>query len=268
MFFEISKIGWFLVNPGNLLLVLLTIGVALLWTPWQRAGRKILSLITVIALIISVLPIGRWTLQLLEDRFATVHSLPDRVDGIIVLGGMIDPIITEERGQITLTDSVERLTEGAMLAREYPDAKFIFTGGSGNPLRQDLKEADVLPPLLELMGLDGTRVIFENQSRNTAENAAFSYKLAQPLPGETWILVTSALHMPRAVGSFREAGWTVLPYPVDYKFTKNERFEWSFNLRSGLGNLNEGLHEWIGLLFYWLTGRSDSVFPGPDRVGG
>ena len=264
MFFEISKIAWFVVSPGNITMILLTVGVAMLWTPWRRVGKHLLTFVTVVALAIAILPIGRWLLLPLENRFPTVQSLPEHVDGILVLGGMVDPIVSNERGQISLNDAIERLTEAALLARQYPNAKFVFSGGSGSLSRQDLKEADIIAPLLELMGLDGSRVLFENQSRNTAENAVFSYRLARPTPGETWILITSAIHMPRAVGCFREAGWAVFPHPVDYKFKKSERFEWSFNLQAGLGNLTEGIHEWLGLLFYWLTGRSDSIFPGPD----
>lgn len=263
MFFEISKIAWFLASPGNLFLILLVVGTVLLWTRRWRTGRCLLGLTLIAGVTVATLPIGRWLLAPLESRFPAIQSLPEQVDGIVVLGGMIDPIVSADHGQVALNDAVERLTEGAILARRYPNAKFIFSGGSGNLLRQDLKEADAVSPILELMGLEGRRVIFENQSRNTAENAIFSHRLGQPAPGETWLLVTSALHMPRAVGCFREAGWSILPYPVDYKFTKNERFEWSFNLRTGLGTLTDGMHEWLGLIFYRLTGRSDAVFPSP-----
>ena len=71
--------------------------------------------------------------------------------------------------------------------------------------------------MLERLGLAAGRVIYEERSRNTSENAEFSLAIARPQPGETWLLITSAFHMSRAVGSFRRAGWNVVPYPVDFR---------------------------------------------------
>ncbi len=264
MFFYLSKIFWFIVNPANVLLFLLCLGAWLSWTRWRRTGRWLLGLAALFALFLASVPLGANLLLGLENRFPTVRQLPDKVDGIISLGGVVNQFITRARGQVALGGSVERLTEFATLARRYPEAKLVFTGGSGRIFNQDIKEAEVLEPFLETLGLDPKRVILENQSRNTYENALNTYKLVRPGPDETWILVTSASHMPRSVGSFRKAGWRVIPYPVDYNFKGDEQFELSFNLGTGMGMLNGGLHEWAGLFFYWLAGRSDDLFPAPD----
>ncbi len=264
MFFVLSKVFWFLFAPANLLLLLLCLAAVLSWTRWRRVGRWVISFAALLGLAFATLPAGQQMMLVLENRFPVVTELPPRVDGIIAIGGVVNQFVTRSRGQVALGGSVERLTEFAFLARRFPEAKLVFTGGSGDLFRQDLKEADVLKPFLDFLGLDTDRVILESQSRNTHENAVLTRKLVNPGADETWIVITSAFHMPRTVGSFRKAGWTVIPYPVDFKFAGDERFALSFNLGAGMASLNGGLHEWLGLVFYWLSGKSDAIFPGPE----
>ncbi len=263
MFFSLSKILWFLVNPGNVLLILLIIGVLLLWTRWRRLGRGLVAAVAAVGLFLAVVPVGSWMLGVLEDRFPPLNELPVRVDGIIVAGGVVDPVMTRDRGQTAINGAVERLFEMAKLAERYPRARMVFSGGSGSLLYPDEKEAPLVIPLLRQLGVDPGRVIFEDQSRNTAENAVFSRRLAKPKPGETWLLITSAFHMPRTVGSFRQAGWRVTPYPVDYHTRGERALPFRFNFNVGVGLLNRALHEYLGLLFYWLNGKTDELFPGP-----
>ncbi|MGE4281427.1 MAG: YdcF family protein, partial [Magnetospirillum sp.] len=141
-------------------------------------------------------------------------------------------------------------------------AKLIFSGGSGSLTTQELKEAPVARRFMDELGFDTRRVVFEDQSRNTRENAVLSKQLMDPQPGETWVLVTSALHMPRSMGAFRAAGWSVMPYPVDY-LTSGQESGLAFNLGGALSRLDVGLHEWLGLAYYRWRGWSDSLFPGP-----
>ncbi|WP_316976510.1 YdcF family protein [Shumkonia mesophila] len=263
MFFSLSKILWWFAAPANVLFLLLAAGVLLLWTRWRRLGRGLATLAVLLFMTITALPLGSWMIQQLEDRFPMVSPLPPKVDGIVVLGGAVNPWMTVERGQVALGDHADRLTEFAALARRYPEARLIFSGGTGSLTRQDIKEADIIAPLWEQIGLDGRRIVYENQSRNTYENAVLSFPLARPRPGETWIMVTSAFHMPRAVGCFRKAGWTILPYPVDYKTGRSFLSDFSLNPASRLMSLNAAAHEWLGLVFYRLTGKTDSLFPGP-----
>jgi uncharacterized SAM-binding protein YcdF (DUF218 family) len=104
----------------------------------------------------------------------------------------------------------------------------------------------------------------ENKSRNTAENAEFSKELARPRPGETWLLVTSAYHMPRSVGLFRKVGFPVVPWPSDYRTSGREGVGFfRDNEVDALQNTTLALREWIGLIAYWLSGRIDSILPGP-----
>jgi uncharacterized SAM-binding protein YcdF (DUF218 family) len=268
LFFWLSKLLWFLASPANLLLLGLLIGALLLWTRRRRLGRWLVSLVALTAALVATVPIGEILLSRLEDRFPIVHEPPATVDGIVVLGGVVNQVLTRSRGQMAIGGAVERLTELANLTRMYPEAKIVFTGGSGDPFAQDVKEADVIAPLLETLGIDPSRIVLENQSRNTYENAVYSRELAGPKPNEHWLLITSAFHMPRAVGCFRRAGWEgLVPYPVDFHFPPGGVSGLRFDLGRGLAWLEDGLHEWIGLLFYRLTDRTDAFFPAPAPAG-
>lgn len=264
MFFYLSKAFWFLVHPGNLLLILLVAGTVLLWTRWNRVGRALLTVAAGFALFIAVVALGDRMTAAVEDRFPAVTELPETVDGIVVLGGVVSPWQSKARGQLAVGGAVERLLAFAELAERYPEARLVFTGGSGDPFHQDLKEAAMIKPLLTRLGVDPGRVLFEDESRNTVENAEFTRDLVQPADSETWILITSAFHMPRAMGCFRKAGWRMIAYPVDYGTTGKAGSLFQFNFTSGLNRMASGLHEWLGLIFYWILGKTDEPFPGPE----
>jgi uncharacterized SAM-binding protein YcdF (DUF218 family) len=188
--------------------------------------------------------------------------LPAHVDGIIILGGAIDQFISQARGEIALNDAADRLTEGVILAKAHPEAKVLFTGGSADPLRPDIAEAPYAAELLVALGLDRRRLIVEDQSRNTHENAAASRRLAEPQANQAWVLVTSARHMPRSVGCFRAVGWPVIAWPVDYKTGNVGDWTNTDLVGNRLRMLEQSLHEWGGLLYYRLRGWTDALFPG------
>ena len=261
--FVFSKIGLFLIDPGVWLLILLGLGTVLLWTRWRRGGRLILSASILFICAISVLPVGEAMLATLEDRFPAPRAIAAPVDGIIVLGGAVRQRLTLARGQPALNEHAERMTEFVALARRFPTAKLAFTGGSASLFHPDMKETAVARLFFKQMGLNANRVIYESGSRNTYENAVFTRRLLRPRPGERWLLVTSATHMPRAIGAFRKAGWNPVAYPVDYRTRGFAQIGPFFNLRAGLNNFAAGLHEWLGLITYRLLGRSDALFPAP-----
>ncbi len=261
--FAVSKVFWLIADPGNLLLAALVLGAVLGWTRWRRAGRRLVAAVAAVALAIAVLPVDDWLTMPLENRFPPPASLPAEITGIIVLGGSIQPTITHWRGQPSLNGHAERLTEFVALARRYPDAKLIFTGGSGSLGFPDLKETVGARELLARLGLPAERIIFEAESRNTHENAVYSRAIAAPRPDQRWILITSAFHMPRSVGCFRAVGWHVIPFPVDYMTTGRVSLVPSVNLIGGLGGVQLALHEWIGMIAYRILGHTDAAFPGP-----
>jgi uncharacterized SAM-binding protein YcdF (DUF218 family) len=265
MTFVLSKLGWALVRPGNLLAMALILGWLLRISrrpTARRLGKRLVSAGVLLVAVLTLLPVGQVTLRPLEERFPQ-PALPARIDGIILLGGSVHTEMTADRGQTVLNGAAERITEFVALARRYPNARLVFTGGSGFVFAGDLREADVIRNVLDGLGFDTSRVAFERESRNTYENAVFSRLLVNPEPGETWLLVTSAAHMPRSVGIFRRAAWPVLAYPVDYRSTND--LTWSPDLLSGLDALNESVREWVGLAAYRLMDRTDSWFPAPVR---
>jgi len=265
MFFTASKVFWMIANPGNLLLILFMIGMlALMMRAW-RFGRRLIGLAVVLSLMIAIVPIGNHLLYKLENRFPVQVKLPEQIDGVIVLGGFSNQFVTKARGQVALNGAVERLIALVSLSKRYPRAKLVLTGGSGDLFRQNVKEVETLGPVLNVFGLQKERIVLEKNSRNTFENAKFTYEKFKPKKGQNWLLVTSAFHMPRAVGSFRKVGWSVIPYPVDFNIEGKKDLELGFNFIGGIGALNKGMHEWIGFFVYRLMERSESIFPAPDK---
>jgi hypothetical protein len=88
--------------------------------------------------------------------------------------------------------------------------------------------------------------------------------LVKPKKGETWLLMTSAWHMPRSAGIFRRIGFDVVPYPVAYRTFGDERdLRLAPPMIERVIMLDYSVHEWIGLLTYWLAGKTDAPFPAP-----
>jgi uncharacterized SAM-binding protein YcdF (DUF218 family) len=263
MTFTAAKLIGYLLEPPNFFLAVFA-AAALLWlTPWRRLGRRLAVLGILGYLVLGVLPLGELLLLPLEDRFPRPPTLPERVDGVIVLGGMIDPLVSSARGQPQVNEAAERLFALLELARRFPQARLVFTGGSGLLYDPQHREADYAQLLLPRLGLAPERVLFERNSRDTYENAAMTAAIVRPQQGENWLLVTSARHMPRAVGAFRAQGWRTIAWPVDY--ATDGRLPWrpSLNAAGNFRRLSYAAHEWAGLAAYRLTGRSDSLFPGP-----
>ena len=223
-----------------------------------QAGCGCSGGVTLALLAIGLLPVGQWLLVPLENRFPPPGDLPARIDGVVMLGGAVEPRVTAARGTVALPRTVERATTLIALARRYPDARLVVTGG-GLPV----SEAAMLQRFFRDQQLPPERILFEDHARNTHQNAVFSRALAQPRPGERWLLVTSAAHMPRAIGCFEQVGWPVIAYPVDYRTTGRLEPWWDLDVAMRLHELDQAAKAWVGLLAYWLTGRTGALFPAP-----
>lgn len=265
MFFPLSKGLSPLLDPAAILLALLAAGwLSSILRRKPVAGRVLMSVAAVYALVVAILPIDAWLGRPLEQRFAETATLPANVAGVVVLGGAVDARATMERGQLALNGAAERLTAFLALARHYPEAHLVYAGGSGSLTDPEAREADAVRPHLAGLGLDPARVVFENNSRNTHESAVMTAGIVNPQPDQIWLLVTSALHMPRAVGCFEHAGWKIVAYPVDFLFPA-EAPMFRFDLAGGLARLGAVFHEAAGLFFYRLTGMTEAFLPGPRR---
>ncbi len=260
--FVLSKLLWLALRPGTLALLVALLGLAAVWRG-RRWGRWPILAGLGFYFALLLLSLHVWVQMPLEDRFPRPAEAPARVDGIVVLGGAVEQDLTEARGIPALNGAAERMTEPVALMRRHPEARLVFTGGQGALLHGGLTEADVARRLWTGMGVPPERMLFETAARNTHENAVLTHALARPRPGETWLLVTSASHMPRSVGVFRRAGWSVVPWPVNYRTGRGLNVWYSASLPTRLGEFEWGTREWIGLVAYRLMGRTDAVFPAP-----
>ena len=264
MFFVLAKILGFFALPSNLLITLGLIGVALMPTRFARAGRRLAVTALVLIAIAGLSPLGNALILPLEERFPPWDTARGAPDGIISLGGAFDTVVSPARHEIALNEAAERLTVMAELARRFPSARIVFSGGSGRLVYGGATEAELAVQLFESFGIAKERIVLEDKSRDTDENARFTKELLQPKPGERWLLVTSAHHMPRSVGVFRAAGFPVEPYPVDYRTRGAIDLTRPFaSLGDGLRRTDTAMREWVGLFVYWVSGRSAELFPAP-----
>lgn len=264
MFFFFSKLIWTFLQPTSLIGLFLVISVVSGLLSWRRVSLAAAVIALVPLAIFGWTTAGALVLAPLEAQFSKPGQLPDQVDGIIVLGGAFEGGINRTRGGYELNAAADRMTEGAILALRYPNARLLVTGGSGTIIHERAGDGDTATRFFVQLGIARERLIMEADSRNTDENARFSKDLVQPADGETWILVTSAYHMPRSIGIFRKAGWPVIAWPTDYQTAGDEGV--ALCRESALRCLkqsNDGIREWVGLLAYWLTGKTDTLFPVP-----
>jgi uncharacterized SAM-binding protein YcdF (DUF218 family) len=263
MFFIASKVFWFIAEPVSLAIIVGILGILLGFSRFARAGRGLMAG-AIIALAGGLLtPLGALLLRPLEERFPPPPADIPAPAGIIVLGGALDTEKSEARGQVFLTADAARMTTGVELARRYPAARLIFTGGSGL-LGEGPAEAIGARKLWLSLGVPAERMAFEAKSRNTWENGLFTRDLVKPKPGETWLLVTSAWHMPRSVGIFRRLDFDVIPYPVAYRTFGDERdFLLPTSMIDKVIMLDYSVREWVGLLAYRLAGKMNALFPAP-----
>jgi uncharacterized SAM-binding protein YcdF (DUF218 family) len=265
LFFALSKTIGIMLLPINLLILLGVLGVLLLVTRWARFGRFLLVASMLLLALCGFTPLGNLLLYPLETRFPTWDASRGAPDGIVVLGGGIDADPSAAHGEAVFTSSAARVIIAAVLAHRYPQARILYSGGSANFVSDtSAREADYALRILEDLGVAKDRLIIESESRNTFENAFYSKALAQPKPGERWLLVTSAFHMPRSVGVFRKVGFAVEPFPVDWRLpARKDLFRPLSSSEDGLGHTNLAIREWLGLVAYRVTGRTDELLPGP-----
>jgi uncharacterized SAM-binding protein YcdF (DUF218 family) len=268
MYFVASKVAWILLQPSSLMIWGTLVGLVLLLTALARYGRCLLLISGGSLAICAITPLCVVLIRPLEDRFpARSFDEIQNPKGIIALGGALNASLTRARGPIALGAAGARVTEALALAHYFPKARLVFSGGSADLLGNGTPEGDIDEEFISQLGLPMDRVTIERKSRNTFENALFTFELVKPKAGDTWILVTSAFHMPRAVASFEKAGFQVAPYPVDY-FTYGDLGDyWAYTLAplKSLPIIDIAVKEWAGLTVSWIFGNTASFLPGPTK---
>ncbi len=264
MFFGISKILEASAGPFDFAMTIGLVGLALGLAGFRRCGCGLCAAAIVLLALGAYTPAGAILRRPLEDRFPLPGPELPPLAGVIVLGGETDPELSAARRLPILAPLAGRLTTGAALARRFPQTRLIFTGGSASLRDVGDTEAAAVRQLWLALGVPPQQMLFEARSRDTWENALFTRALIRPKPGETFLLVTSAYHMPRSIGIFRKAGFRLVAYPADYRTFGNSRDYVPIHLEyDNLQMLNGALHEWIGLVAYHLTGKTSAWLPAP-----
>jgi uncharacterized SAM-binding protein YcdF (DUF218 family) len=264
MFYYLSKIAWLFLQPLCLTAILVGAGLVALLFAWRRIGATAILLGLLVLFLSAWTSLGALLLHPLENRFARPAELPADIAGVIVLGGGFEGAVNAARGGYEMNSAGDRFVETAVLALRFPDTRVVVTGGSGALLLSGEPDGDIAPRLLEALGVSRDRMVLENQSRNTQENAEFTRDLLRPDSSQNWLLVTSAFHMPRSMALFRKAGFNVIAWPVDYRTAGTEGVGFARdNAIDSLENTTLAIREWLGLAAYRMTGRIDSVLPGP-----
>jgi uncharacterized SAM-binding protein YcdF (DUF218 family) len=265
VFFVTAKVLWFLLQPSSLMVGAVIIGTALHGTAWRRLARGLLWGAIAALLVCGLSPLGDALIGPLEQRFPRADlERGGAIAGIIVLGGAEDSRAEGAQQLAALNEAAERYTEAVVLAQRLPQVRLVFSGGSGALLRKVSPEAETAGRLFVALGIAKERLVLESQSRDTYQNALFSARLLDPKPGERWLLVTSAAHMPRAMGCFRRAGFAVEAWPADYRAPRTLQLtRFNDSIPDGLRRIDSVVREYVGLVAYYLAGRTDALFPAP-----
>jgi uncharacterized SAM-binding protein YcdF (DUF218 family) len=244
MVYCLSKVFWLIAAPTNALVLISAI--AAFWALLRGSnGVAWIAAAVACGLVIGTFtPMGLALTVPLEYRFAAISRADSQapLDGIILLAG----------GGIGAIDAV------STLSKDYPKARLIFSGFEVTDTTDEY-----LLSMFARLGGDRERIYIESRPRTTFEDAFYTAEVLKPKPSERWLLVTSALHMPRAIGCFRTAGFQVEPYPVEFRTDRSHPFR-EFAPGSGaLSYLDTAAKEWIGLVAYRLMGKTDALFPTP-----
>ena len=264
LFFILNKLVSLALAPARLLLWLSLATAIMLVLGRRRAGRALAVATAAVFVVFGVAPVGDWLARPLENQYPRPTPPPARVDGILTLGGGLGTGVLLARGAPADAESETRLVSTFELARRYPKARVVFSGGWGAD-----PDATAAAYIFAQMGLDPARLTLESRSRDTYENLLFSQRLVQPKPGDVWVLATSALQMPRAKAVARRVGWTLIPWPTDYTTSPRPGFKPLADYLDVAGNLaraDQTLHEWVGLLAYRLGGFTRSATPTPTNA--
>lgn len=254
---------WNLAAPSRWLVLAVVVGAVLLFLKRPRAGRALIAFAAVGFVVLAILPMARLLAYPLETRFPP-SQLPDRVDGIILLSGAERPKISGAYGEPQVGVEGGRYLAALRLAASHPEARFVFTGGPRTGGLGNSQTA-VAEAILGSIGLDRSRVLVDDQSLDTCDHPRNVRALVRPRPGEAWVVVTTAMHVPRVMACFRAAGWpSVLVHPTSYRTVPGAAELLSVTWIANLAIVDLAAHEWLGLLFYRLSGRTEEFFPAPQ----
>jgi uncharacterized SAM-binding protein YcdF (DUF218 family) len=251
----VSEILWTLLQPSLLLVMLVALALLTNWLRWQTLSASLLTIFLLLLTAVLQLPLADWLGAPLEERVRPV-PLPPRADGIVVLGGAVEWRVVRDRGALALNGAGERIAMGAALAQRYPEARLIVTGSFADAFANDYRATPTDASLYFGPHFADRRITYLGEARSTYEDALLALDAATPRFGETWLLVTSAWHMPRALATFRALGWQPIPVMVDYRSSREMRFAPNWDVSGTLADLDRLVREWGAIEIYRQLGRS------------
>ena len=262
MSFYLAKFFWIILNPLNILIFLTLLSFIFFTLNFNILKKISLSLLILFFVTFCILPTGNLLIYYLEKKFYNFTDLSkiNDVDGILILGGSTDPQLSNTFNQINFKESAERLFEAARAIKKFPNAKIIFSGGSGKITSQDYTESSDAKIFFEQQGIDVKKLIFDDKSRNTYENIIISEKLSKQQSDEKWLVISSAYHLNRAIKVAENIDWDLHPYATDFQINKNFKFSISLDLFRNLSAMHIGSHEWIGTMYYYFTNKIKEIY--------
>lgn len=262
--FVVSKLFWIAVQPLSLAFIVGLMATLLLAFNYRRVALLCSSLSLTILFVTLYTTTGSVLLQSLETRFSRPSGDPAAVSCMIVLGGAFETEVTTARGGIELNQSADRFVEALRLAKAYPEARILVSGGDGSLSGRFEGDAVVSRRFFDTFAIPASRLIEERASRNTDENAFNARGVLSAAGLSDCLLITSAFHMPRSVGLFRKQGLTVVPWPTDYRTSGDITLTLDFTQPTlNAQQTATAVREWTGLVSYWLLGRIDDPYPSP-----
>lgn len=248
--------GWWIINIDLLLILFILVGALFALFKNKKWAKRFILIACFGFVFMGLSGVSVFILTNLENRFPKLETIPPEAKGVIQLGGSFDIHTSLARHEVAYNLTASKLIRFVELAHQYPHLQLIFTG---SPIEVEMAKKE-----LQALGLDLTRVKFEGLSKNTRDNAAKTLELLNNNHGETWVLMTSAYHMPRAVGLFRKGNIKIVPYPVDYH--TSGKYEWLpyIGLLTSFEAWNAASREWLDMFAnYYLMGKTDELYPKP-----
>lgn len=261
MFFILSKLFWVFARPLNFLFFTALLALLLRAFGLRRLPNFLLAVAGLLFVAIGFTQLPDLLIHQMESRFEA--AVPNgKPYGIIVLGGGLSASAANQTSAYHVGESGDRLIHGLELRRRYPDARLIYSGGLGSLSQSGDPETLAAQALVEALYGDTVAIEFESNSRNTWQNAQYVAELIGEDRQRPWLLVTSAFHMPRAMGCFRQAGVNVFPAPADFRADVLQAPYLTGNVAGQFLKLSVLVKEIFGLVAYRLTGRTNTLFPG------
>jgi uncharacterized SAM-binding protein YcdF (DUF218 family) len=252
LFFFFSKVLTLFLYPFTIVIIISIINSFFI----KGMKNKILMLSPIFLLsFFSTFPVSQFLIRSLELDYPPLDKNKlEKYDAIVVLGGAIN-ILSYYRDIVEMGSSSERMTEAILLFNQNVSDTIIFTGGSGILFQQDISEAYYAKKFFIDFGIPENKLLFENKSKNTFENALYTKEILNKMGKNNILLVTSAFHMRRSYGVFVKQGFSVNPYPTDYK-SLIDTFNWDTLIPSPsyLEISTIALKEWVGIIVYKYKG--------------